>query len=200
MSTKLSNTTMQALVAAELAKAQAYAQPYVGIAKKAAQTAAEGSAASTQARKARESLWGTFKTALSAAQAAGHSPATMRLGLEIACTDAEVPGGSFRSYVATLADLLGDIQNGKLALSEAEGLSIGDARKRYRVVTPYDASVARLMDAIKDWTPEEVQELVMLASGEGNEDVALELVTIGTKHAEERQGEEEAAASVKQAA
>lgn len=199
----LSAATRDAVAAQVAAQFEAAKAPYVALAAKVGAGAVVLTQAKEAADGARKGLWSEFKGALSLAMAAEHSPATMRMGLEIACTEAEVPAGSFRSYVGTLANLLTDIQAEALTLAEAEALSIADARKRYKAApTELEKAKALLLAAIENWSATEVNNLATLAAGkaqEDAEDVALELVSIGQRHAAEKEAKE-AKAETKEAA
>lgn len=126
---------------------------------------------------AKGGLWGGFKQALSLGMSAGHNASNVKAGLAVACEEAKIPSGSYRGYVGTIGHMFNELADGTLTLAEAEQLSIGDARKRYRkpASTPAEVSaesaapaanvseatntaapitnamLASVMDKVKDW-------------------------------------------------
>lgn len=81
---------------------------------------------------AKGGLWSGFKQALALGMAAGHTAGNINVGLKVACEEAKVPSGSFRSYGPTIGKMYGEIVDGTLTLAEAENMSIADARARYK--------------------------------------------------------------------
>ena len=77
-------------------------------------------------------LWSGFKQALALGMAAGHTAGNINVGLKVACEEAKVPSGSFRSYGPTIGKMYAEIEAGTLTLAEAENMSIADARARYK--------------------------------------------------------------------
>lgn len=126
---------------------------------------------------AKGGLWGGFKQALSIGMASDHNVSNIKAGLAVACEEAKIPSGSYRGYVGTIGHMYNELVTGTLTLSEAEQLSVADARKRYRkpASTPADAPadsasedanvseatntaqpisnamLASVMDKVKDW-------------------------------------------------
>lgn len=157
MTAKLSKGIAAALLADAQAQAAAYAAPYLTLAESLARNIA---AADTVKGK----VWDGFKSALEVASEAGHTPTALRAGLEIACTEAEIPAGSFRGYIGTIGNLYADIKADKLSLDDALALSVADARKRYKVepvLTDVQKLQKHIAEGIKDWTAE---QLAVLAS------------------------------------
>lgn len=115
----------------------------------------------------RVSVWESFKSAIAIAAEAGHAPATMRAGLEIACASADVPAGTFRGYVATVESLAADLDAGTITEGEIKDISVADARARYQAdsVKANKEARALLAKVIAKWTPEQITILAQLAEG-----------------------------------
>lgn len=137
---------------------------------------------------AKGGLWGGFKQALSIGMAASHNVSNIKAGLAVACEEATIPSGSYRGYVGTIGHMYNELVTGTLTLSEAEQMSIGDARKRYRKpaaatadVTNEDAApaanvsetanaeqpitnamLASVMDKVKDWDDSSLSVLLSI--------------------------------------
>lgn len=141
-----------------------YAVTYAELAAKIAGHVAKRDAKAAEAKEAKSTVWGDFKSALTLAHDAGHTVTALRVGLEIACTEADIPAGTFRSYVATVGDLYADVLAETLSIADATALSIADARKRYKVETPEEAMRAKLKEAIKDWDAEQLGVLLSLVA------------------------------------
>lgn len=198
----LSKSVQAALLENAVEQAKAAATPYEAIAKEIAVAVEAQKVHTDKAKGERTSLWNGFKRALSIAASVGHSPTTLRIGLEVACEQNGVPGGSFRSYVNTVVSLFTDINEGNISLADAEKLTITDARKRYRTVSPVQEARQNLMAAIADWTPEEIGVLTSIALGEADDDEIAEVQETAVKHAEEAaaQAQAEQGEEVRQAA
>lgn len=173
------------LLADAMSKATGFAIPYKALCAELSAITKAQQARAEAARKDRVSLWDTFKKALSIAANSGHSVESMRMGLELACNEAEIPGGSFRSYVNTLGQLYNDILKGTLPLDDAMGLTIGDARARYRVVSPVDKLRRELAETTKEWTADELAALINLArtGAVDDEDIIETIASAAEAHA-----------------
>lgn len=178
----------QAAAMAEAAsRATGLAAPYRAIAIAIATAVAAQAVHEGKLKVEKVSLWSAFKDALSVAATAEHSPSALRMGLEVACNEADVPGGSFRSYAGTVSSMAQDIADGTLTLADALAMPIVDARNRYKEVTPLQAAKTALLAAIADWTPEQVVLLAELANGAAD-DIGLEMVaTVATANREARE-------------
>lgn len=163
-----------------------YAGTYASLAAKIAGHAAQAAAKAGAAKVAKGNVWADFKSALELAQEAGHTATALRVGLEIACIEADIPAGTFRSYVATVGDLYADIVAEKLTMEQATGLSIADARKRYKVETPADAMRAKLMEAVKTWDADQLAVLLSIC-----DDINGEKGGEGEGEEEQEEGEQE---------
>jgi hypothetical protein len=163
---KLSDATQQAL----LASVAIVAKPYESIAASVANYATGQKEASDTAKAG---IWGQFKRALGIAIENEHSPSTMRTALESACALAGVPSGTIRSYLPTLEKLAEEVDAETLTPAEAVGISIKDARARYKVA-PTEAEKAlkaareRLAEVTEGWTAEEIHLLCELATESKN--------------------------------
>ena len=147
-----------------MAQAADKALPYRTLAAAVAQGVATVAAHAERTKGERKGLWATFRSALNAAHDAGHSATDLRVGLTIACNEAEVPAGTIRSYVGTLANMQADVNAGTLPLAEALELSIEKARERYPADTEaakLKAARAEVADAVKLCTVAELKELAL---------------------------------------
>lgn len=108
------------------------AQPYAELALELAKEIKGVKSLQDKLEAKKGGVWGGFKRALAIGMAAGHTAANIKAGLAVACEEAKIPSGSFRGYVGTIGHMYNEIAEGTLTLSEAENMSIGDARKRYR--------------------------------------------------------------------
>lgn len=160
----LSKATIAALAAA----GEAYASPYAHLAAELATSMSAAKAQTDRAKAERTSVWDGFKSAMSIALENGHSAAALRAGLEIACTNAGIPAGSFRGYVGTIGNLYADVckaegEEGHLALEAALEISVKDARERYK---PEPSNLEKLRKALaertKDWNEEELAVLLSI--------------------------------------
>lgn len=147
------------------------ARPYAELAMELAKSFKKQKNLTDQLATVKGGLWGGFKQALALGMAAGHTASNINVGLKVACEEAKIPSGSFRSYGPTLGNMYAEIIAGTLTLSEAENMSIADARKRYRkvkveqtaeTVAEPDAPaesvqaitnpmLASVMEKVKDW-------------------------------------------------
>lgn len=166
---QLSKSVQEALLANAVSQAHTMAVPYEEVAKGIALAVAANKAHTGKAKEERTNLWGAFKQALSIGLAAGHNVNALRVGLEVACEEQKVPGGSIRSYINTLENMYREIEAGGLTLIAAEKLSIADARKRYRVVSDDEKARKDLLDTVKDWKPDEIQAAILLLRGEADD-------------------------------
>lgn len=143
-----------------------YAVKYADLAAKIAGHAAQAADKAGKAKEAKATVWGDFKTALTLASEAGHTVTALRVGLEIACIEADIAPGTFRSYVATVADLYADVidEEKEFTLEQATAISIADARKRYKTETPMQMMHAKLKEAIKDWDETQMALLLSLVA------------------------------------
>lgn len=143
-----------------------YAVAYADLAAKIAGHAAQAADKAGKAKDAKATVWGDFKTALTLASEAGHTVTALRVGLEIACIEADIAPGTFRSYVATVGDLYTDVmdEEKEFTLEQATAISIADARKRYKTETPLQAMHAKLKEAIKDWDETQMALLLSLVA------------------------------------
>lgn len=193
----LSRQLQEMLLADAMAKAQGFAIPYKALCSELSAISRAMAERAEQGRKDRLNLWDTFKKALAIAANSGHSVESMRLGLELACNEAQIPGGSFRSYVNTLGQLYNDVLRGELKIEEAIGLSIGDARARYRVVSPAAKLRQELVEVTRDWTPDELAALINLArTGAVDDDDLIETIANAAEaHNDDTSDERERAAA-----
>lgn len=153
--------------AALMADAAQYSQPYAALAASIARDVAKAGAA-------KQSLWASFKDALSIAANSGHTVTALRIGLEVACSEAEVPAGSFRSYLGTVANMHGAIVAEQLTLADAREMSVADAREKYadkKPKTDLQLAKERLHNAMKDWTAAQIVALAEVAE-DANETAA----------------------------
>lgn len=158
----------KAVQAILLAQAVAVSGPYQALAQSLAAHAIADKAASEGVKGQKASTWSLFKSAIKVAADNGHDSAAMRAGLEIACTNAEIPKGSFMGYVSTVENLAADLADGTLTLAEVNSISVADARKRYKAPpTELEAAHAKLQAIVKDWTAEQILLLCDLASDDG---------------------------------
>lgn len=178
----ISKDVQNMLLSEALGKASGFAIPYKALCGELHAIVTSQQERADAAKKDKASLWDTFKKALDIAIDSGHSVSAMRIGLELACSDATIPGGSFRSYVNTLAQLFEDILQAKLTAEEARKLSIGDARARYRVVTPVEQVRRELLSVVGEWTADELKALVCIAQGQIEDDILNEVQTAAEVH------------------
>ena len=156
------NKDLQAIAAQLLADQSAdAAAPFRTLAGEIARIAETKDKAREKGTEATANLWGSFRSALSIAHDAGMAATTLKLGLAVACAEANVPSGSYRSYVGTVANMLADVNAGGITITDALLLSIKDARERYQDAEKKAAREARanLLEAIKGWTPAQVDAL-----------------------------------------
>jgi hypothetical protein len=178
----LSKQVKDSLLAAEVKKAEAFATPYRALAEQIKSVMDESASIAETAKENRATTWDTFKQALAIASAEGHSQLALRVGMEIACDQAGVPGGSFRSYLSTIVNLYEDIQEGELTLKDAQDMTITAARALYRVITPAQEARSALLEAVASWTPEEVMVLVAVTKGEADKEDVEEVVKVAEVH------------------
>lgn len=156
------NKELQAIAAERLmAEAADAAAPFRSLANEIRSIAQAKGNANTATTNANESLWGAFKSALSIAHDAGMSASSMKLGLAVACAEADVPAGSYRSYVATVSDMLADVNGGGITIEAALLMKVKDAREKYQDAAKKARreANARLTEATKDWTTAQVNAL-----------------------------------------
>ena len=189
----LSKEVRDSLLANEVKKAEAFATPYRTLAAQIKQSMEEAGSLADQQKENRASTWDMFKQALGIASAENHTQLALRVGMEIACDQAGVPGGSFRSYLSTVVNLYSDIKEGNLSLKEAQELSIAQARALYRVVTPVQEARNALLEAVSAWSPEEIMVLVTLTKGEAEPETVEEVIHVAEVHALEAIAEAEQA-------
>lgn len=184
------------LLSEAMSKASGFAIPYKALCSELSAITKAQQERAEAARRDRTSLWDTFKKALAIAANSGHSVESMRMGLEMACNEAEIPGGSFRSYVNTLGMLYNDVLKGTLPLEQATGLSIGDARARYRVVSPVDKLRRELVQVTQEWTAEQLAALINLArTGDVDDaDIIETIAHAAEEHANDAEHEQREAA------
>jgi hypothetical protein len=200
---KFSNAVQEALLQDAAARAHAMAVPYEALAKQIAIAVEAQKAHGQKAKEERTNLWGAFKQALSIGMTEGHTVSALRVGLEVACEENKVPGGSIRSYINTIENMYREVAEGTLTLTAAEKLSIADARKRYRVVSDAEKVRSELLDVVKNWKVDEVQALIAVARAEADEDEVAEVINVAELHkkeAEEAAARDNAAPAVAQAA
>jgi hypothetical protein len=178
----LSKQVKDSLLEQEVKKAEAFATPYRALAAQIKTVMDESASLQETARENRTTTWDIFKQALVIASEEGHTQLALRVGMEIACDQAGVPGGSFRSYLSTVVNLYEDIQEGNLSLKDAQDMTITAARALYRVVTPAQEARAALLEAVATWTPDEVMVLVAVTKGEADETEVEEVVEVAKVH------------------
>lgn len=171
------------LLAEAMSKASGFAIPYKALCGELSAIAHAQAARDAASRRDRATLWDTFKKALNIAANSGHSVESMRMGLELACSEAGIPGGSFRSYVNTLGQLFEDVLRARITVEEATALSISDARARYRVITPVDKVRRALAEATRDWNANELSALLNVAQGQTDEEVIETIEQAAEAHA-----------------
>ena len=151
-----------------LAAASAAAGPYEGLAKHIATALSANKLHGDAVKAERVTLWDSFKSAIEVAQTNGHTAATMRAGLEIACLQAGIPAGSFRGYVSTVESLAVDYfagENGITATRLAE-ISVKDARELYQSddARLLSDAKAKLAAATAGWSVENILKLAEVAA------------------------------------
>ena len=189
----LSKQAKEMLLADQIKKAEVYAAPYRPLATELAVNVAEAQRIADEAKENRASTWTLFKKALAIATTSKHSVEAMRIGLEIACDGAGIPGGSFRSYVMTVTNLYDDIRQKNITLADAEAMTITQARALYRVLTPLQEARAALNEAIAAWDAAELMKLVDLAKGEAPPEEVEEIIHVAETHAAEAEEARKAA-------
>lgn len=144
------------------ANAADQAAPYRELANKVAMIAGAKGKLSEKVTEAGYNLWESFKESLDTALSADHTATSMRIGLTVAMTDAAVPPGSFRSYVATVTSLYERVQGGTLTQTDAKLLKIKDARELVQDEGKKALREARnrLAEASKDFEVADIDELV----------------------------------------
>ena len=149
---------MQEFIMAQAADAAA---PFRGLANEIGLIVARKKAATKAGSEQSANLWDTFKMSLSIAHGANMDAGALRLGLAVACTEANVPAGSFRSYVGTIGNMYADVIGGGIGLNDALAMTIKDARERYQDAEKkaLREARARLAEETKDWTAEALDEL-----------------------------------------
>lgn len=178
----LSKQVKDSLLEQEVKKAEAFATPYRALAAQIKTVMDESASLAETAKENRTTTWDIFKQALAIAAEEGHTQLALRVGMEIACDQAGVPGGSFRSYLSTVVNLYEDIQEGNLTLKDATDMTITAARALYRVVTPAQEARAALLEAVASWTPDEVMVLVAVTKGEADQTEVEEVVEVAKVH------------------
>lgn len=169
----------QASVSILLAAAHAAAAPYQPLANSIAAKVKEATSDSETVRAERGNIWDGFKKALDIAKAQHHNASAMATGLELACKEAGIPAGTFRSYVATLKSMAEEIESGvapsgtdkddkplvALTAETAVKLPIMDARKRYQSDEDKALREARgkLARVTAKWSAEFVDDLANIA-------------------------------------
>jgi hypothetical protein len=138
-----------------------YALPYRELANQIGLIAAQKSTLANGVNEANFGLWDGFKKGLDVAIAADHSPTAIRVGFAVACEEAGIPAGSFRSYVATIGNMYADIQAGSLEREVALLMKVKEARERYQDADKkaLREAKARLEAATKGWTVAQLDEL-----------------------------------------
>lgn len=160
---KLSKEALHALAAS----GEVYAAPYLALAEGIARSLEATKVQRTALTQVRTTTWDSFKQALSIAATSGHTATALRVGMEIACSEAGIPSGSFRSYVNTIGSLYADIMEGKLTLAAAEVLSVADARARYKVapeLTEKQKAQRELDALVENWQPDEIRAVIAMAT------------------------------------
>lgn len=166
---------LQGLANAMFAEAAAdAAAPFRALANEIGTIVAKRKGLSAEGTKQGASLWDKFKTALSIAHEAGMSANSLKLGLAVACAEADVPTGSYRSYVSTVASMLADVNSASdTTIVEALALTIQQAREKYQdaEVKALREARARLAEVTKSYTADQLDDLVAqltpAAEGEG---------------------------------
>lgn len=166
-------------ISAIMAQREATIAPYRSLAVKIANTVAAGKKIGEKAKEGRQSLWDNFKAAIVVASEAHHSAAAMTDGLSLACDEAKVPAGSYRSYVATASALLAKVSTGTLTVEAAKALTITNARQL--VMTGEAKQLAELQKRFKELTKEygaaEWAALIELIAPEQGEETEEEAET-----------------------
>lgn len=174
-------------VSAIMAQREAIIAPYRKLAQGIATAVAAGKALNEKAQEGKRTLWDSFKAAMKIAVESHHTAEALRDGLSLACAEAEIPTGSFRSYVATTADLFALVKAEKLDLSKATGLKIKEARE---LVMPADKKQlaelkARFAELTAEYTAEQWVDLITL--------IAPAAADTGDSEGEAEEGERKAA-------
>lgn len=165
------------LALASLASAgEAYAGAYQALATSLANTIAAGKTQADKAKGTKGTIWEGFKSALSIAEKEGHTETALRVGLEIACENAGIPSGSYRSYVVTIGNLFHDVKAGELTNEQVEAMTVKEARERYKAPpTELEQMRAKLVEDTKDFTVEQFGLLLSIVSdvkGDGTDEAA----------------------------
>lgn len=188
MSIKVIKLT-DAEVSAIMAQREAIIAPYRKLAQGIATTVAAGKVLNEKAQAGKLTLWDSFKAAMRIAVESHHTAEALRDGLSLACAEAEIPAGSYRSYVATTADLFALVKADKIDINKASGLKIKEAREL--VMSPdkkqLAALKARFAELTADYTAEQWSDLITLlapeavpADGEGESEEAVDAPRTGT--------------------
>lgn len=165
MSIKMTKAMQEQAEALFMAQAADAAAPYRTLAGEIGIIVGAKAKAGERVTEAGENLWGKFKSALDIGLSADHSADNIAVGLTVACEEAGVPGGSYRTYIGTIRSMYADVLRGE----EAGGLSrenallmkIKDARQRYMAADKKAMAEARarLAEATKGWTAAQVDDL-----------------------------------------
>lgn len=152
------------LALASLASAgEAYAGAYQPLAIDLANRIAAGKSQADKAKGTKQTVWDGFKSALAIAEKEGHTETALRVGLEIACENAGIPSGSYRSYVVTVGNLFHDVKAGELTSEQVEAMTVKEARDRYKPEpTPLEAARAKLIEDTKDFDLEQLSLLLSI--------------------------------------
>lgn len=162
----------------QAARNAAIMAPYVELALKIAQHTEEVGTVSKAVKEAKGGIWGAFKSAMATASEAGHNASALRLGLALACTEAGMKPGTFRSYVMTVGDIWAEAHDGVLpkgietaiTIEEAAKLSIGDARKRYKVLSQKEQLLADITAKLKEMDESALTDVLLLLSDDAEQD------------------------------
>jgi hypothetical protein len=149
--------------AAQLFMAQAAdaAAPYRALANEIAVIVGAKVKAGEKVTEAGENLWGKFRSALDIGLSADHSADNIAIGLTVACEEAEVPGGTARSYIGTIRNMYAEILAGGLTREDALLMKIKVARQRYMDADKKAMAEARarLAEETKGWTVAQLDDL-----------------------------------------
>lgn len=180
------------LAIASLASAgEAYAGAYQPLAIDLANRIAASKTQTDKAKGTKQTVWDGFKSALAIAQENGHTETALRVGLEIACENAGIPSGSYRSYVVTVGNLFHDVKAGELTGEQVEAMTVKEARDRYKAPpSELEQMRAKLIEDTKDFTVEQFGLLLSIVS-----DVRGDADTAATDEAVTAEPEREAIAA-----
>jgi hypothetical protein len=161
MGIKMTKAMQEQAAALFMAQAADAAAPYRTLAGEIGIIVGAKAKAGERVTEAGENLWGKFRSALDIGLSADHSADNIAVGLTVACEEAGVPGGSYRTYIGTIRSMYAEVLAGGLSREDALLMKIKDARQRYMAADKKAMAEARarLAEATKGWTAAQVDDL-----------------------------------------